>query len=805
MRSLCTGLALVLGLWGTSQAQQGTPPRSSPSSGRNAPLLGFNSASSAKEREAEAKALAVPSPENARRWLKTLTEEPHVAGTPADEKTALFVRDRLQEWGWKVEIVPFEVLLNYPARKPTLHLIEPRHEALEVDEKPVAGDKDSASTAAFGAFHGYGVSGTAQGQVVYANYGRAEDFEALEKMGISVKDKIVLARYGGNFRGLKVLAAQKRGAAGILIFSDPADDGYAKGDTYPIGPFRPGSAIQRGSVQFLSLGPGDPSTPNGPSTRDADRLPVEFFTREPVQTGSLDDPLPAMHRRIAELEKKTGIKRDEYFATIPSMPIGYDTAAAILKELGGPVVPSSWQGGLPIAYHVGPGSAEVQFSVSMDYAVRTIWNVIATLPGSVEPDRWILVGNHRDAWVYGAVDPGSGTAATLEMCRALGEAVKSGWKPRRSIVYASWDAEEYGLVGSTEWAELNAKAIDEKAALLLNVDSAVSGKELSMGGVPSLRDLALEAAGAVLDTNMGKPLRDLWLEGKRKAWAAATPLNQSDPVWDEPTDKEQSKPRLPRGFVAQMQPLGSGSDYTVFLDHLGVPALDIGFSGRYGVYHSIYDDFHWMEKHGDPEFITHAQAARLYTALIMRAAAAEVLPFRFRPYGEALRDHLDELRLNVARKARSKTPSAAKTGAPESPELAGDFPGLASVARAIREFQTQAGLLDRKLDEISARREPAKEALAGINEKLVRVERALLLSDGLTGRPWFRHAVYAPGLTTGYGAWPLPAIRQVLEENRPDRLLPEVQATTKAIGAATAALEAAGAAVQEALSSVGAE
>ncbi len=312
--------------------------------------------------------------------------------------------------------------------------------------------------------------------MVYVNYGRPEDFDALEKMGIDIKDKIVLVRYGELFRGLKVWNAQKRGARGILIFSDPADDGYAKGDVYPNGRFRPGSAIQRGSVQFLSLGPGDPSTPFGPSTKRAKRIPFDEsygFT--------LGDEVSARFQNLPSVkqwEKATGLKRDDYFATIPSLPISYDTAHEILKVLAGPNVPSGWQGGLPLAYHVGPGPAEVSLTVWMDYQLRPIWNVIATIPGTVEPDRWVMLGNHRDAWVYGAVDPGSGTAATLETCRALGEAVKHGWKPRRTLVYASWDAEEYGLVGSTEWAEEHAEELKKKAVLLLNVDSAVAGPEL---------------------------------------------------------------------------------------------------------------------------------------------------------------------------------------------------------------------------------------------------------------------------------------------------------------------------------------
>ena len=314
------------------------------------------------------------------------------------------------------------------------------------------------------------------------------------------------------------------------------------------------------------------------------------------------------------------------------MPISYDTAREIFKVLAGPNVPTGWQGGLPLAYHVGPGPAEVRFSVAMDYQIRPIWNVIATLAGSVEPDRWIMIGNHRDAWVYGAVDPGSGTAATLEMCRALGTAVKNGWKPRRTLVYASWDAEEYGLVGSTEWAEEHAKTVDQKVALMLNVDSAVSGRDMELSGVPSLRDLALDAAGAVTDVRSGRTLREQWIDAQRSTWAAASPLVLADPLWVR-TDATASLPSEggTPGFFPQMHPLGSGSDYTVFLDHLAIPAVDIGFSGRYGVYHSIFDNFTWMERFGDPEFLTHTMAARLYTVLVMRAAAADVLPHPVRP------------------------------------------------------------------------------------------------------------------------------------------------------------------------------
>jgi N-acetylated-alpha-linked acidic dipeptidase len=758
--------------------------RKQPESDHGKPL-GFLARSRPDEARAEHVALAVPTPENARKWLKQLTQEPHVAGTRADRDTALFVEGKLREWGWKTEIKTYKVLLNYPRGEPSLSITRPAVKVLPTNEKPIDTDKDSASTAAFGAFHGYGVSGSASGQVVYANYARPEDFEALDRMGVSVRDKIVLARYGGNFRGLKLLNAQRRGARGILIYSDPADDGYARGDVYPHGPFRPGSSIQRGSVQFLSLGPGDPSTPHGPSVEGADRLPIDLLNGFPMNgpKGSLPND------RGTEWEAQTGLKRDEYYATIPSLPLSYDNAHELLKHLAGPNVPSGWQGGLPLAYHVGPGPLEVSFSIGMDYQIRDIWDVMATIPGAVEPDQWIMIGNHRDAWVHGAVDPGSGTAATMEMCRAIGSAYKSGWKPRRTLVYANWDAEEYGLVGSTEWAEEHEKDVDRKAVLMLNVDSAVSGPELGMAGVPSLRDLALDAAGAITDARSGKSLRSVWLDAQRKSWSSSSPLNLADPLWDALAGK-QSHASQP-SFVPQLRPLGSGSDYTAFLDHLGVPCLDVGFGGNYGVYHSIFDSFTWMEKECDPEFLTHTTAARLYTVMMMRAAAADVLPMRFVPYGEALREHLDNLRLAQARDARGK--------AGESKEPGNEFDGAKKLAEAIQDFGTKAQALDQKLDALSQGEQAEAHALSQLNERLVRVERALLLPKGLPGRPWFRHAVFAPGLTTGYGAWPLPAVRQALEKDSGLKVNEQAEVTAAAITQASKALEAAREAADKAL------
>jgi len=767
--------------------------------------IGFSPASRPAQARAEAHALSVPTPDAARAWLRAITEEPHVAGTPADYKTAVDVRDKLNSWGWDAKLAEYEVLLNYPSSQFGMgvlcEIVRPTRQNLKVIEDPVGADKDSASSDAFPAFHGYGVSGDVTGQVVYANYGRPEDFAALEKLGISIKGKIVLVRYGEIFRGLKLRNAQKGGALGILIYSDPADDGYARGDVFPVGPFRSGSSLQRGSVQFLSLGPGDPSTPNEPSIPGAKRLPFDPRNGFPLieEDSEVGPPgtLPIKVQGIKSWEKETGLVRQDYFATIPSLPISYDAARPILEAMGGPNVPGGWQGGLPMAYHVGPGPVEVHFRVEMEYKIRKIWNVIAMLKGEAEPERWVMIGNHRDAWVYGAVDPGSGTAATLEMCRALGSAVHQGWKPRRSLLYASWDGEEYGLVGSTEWAEQNAAAITEKAVLMLNVDSAVSGPDLDVDGVPSLRDLFLEAAGSVQDVRTGRPLRELWLARRRAAWAGTWPVDL-DGLWDSPAAGPEDPAKaiatasnavIGRRFAPQMNPLGSGSDYTAFLDHLGVPSLDVGFSGRYGVYHSVYDDFFWMEKFGDPEFVTHATAARLYTLIAMRAASAEVIPLRFVPYGEVLRESVDDLRRIVARKARTVESDAAR------PPIA--IEGLPRLVASIKAFEAQAAAVDAATEALAKRDGVAPAQLARVNDALTRVERAFLLPNGLPGRPWFRHAIYAPGLTTGYSSWTLPGLRQALIENDPAMVAAQLPALVERIEAATATLKAAADAAME--------
>jgi len=711
-------------------AAGGAAPAGSATEGRR---LGFLSASIEAQQRGEAEFLTTPTPDQARRWLRRLTEEPHVAGTPGDHAVALFIRDRLREFGLEADLAPYHVLLNYP-KQVSLRLVEPAPQELSLFEDGNLRDKDSFSRDAFPAFHGYGASGSAAGQVVYVNYGTEEDFKQLEESGIDLHGKIALVRYGRVFRGLKVREAQERGAAAVLIFSDPADDGYAQGDIYPDGPMRPPTAVQRGSVQFLSLGPGDPQTPGAPSTKDAKRLP-----RGKVET----------------------------IPRIPSLPISYGEAEKILRQIAGPSVPAGWQGGLPFAYHLGPGPAKVEMSVEMDEAVREIWDVIGKIPGSTEPDRWVILGNHHDAWTYGAVDPSSGTASFLEAARALGAAVKSGWRPRRTIVMAAWDAEEYGLVGSTEWGEDLAEELSRKGVAYLNLDSSVTGPDLSVDGIPTLRDVVIEAAGVLADPKRGKSVAELWLAKQRKSW------NDEEPILVDRPD---------RPFEPQLRPLGSGSDYTVFVDHLGIAGLNFGFEGKYGVYHSTFDNLYWMEKFGDPEFLYHAEAARLFGLLAMRLAGADVVPLRHAPYAAALSRQVDDLRRFLVRERR------AAAAADKPPKQAPLDPDFGPILAALEEFRAAATALDAGLDRLEGSGGVAPEKLARLNDAVVGVERRFLVPEGIHGRPWFRHVLYAPGVTTGYASWPLPGLQLAAKEHDAAIWDGEARKVVAALTAATAAL-----------------
>jgi N-acetylated-alpha-linked acidic dipeptidase len=692
-------------------------------------ITGFAPDSIDAELAREAGVAAALRPDSARRHLRLLTEEPHVAGTPADRATAEYVRQRLAAYGWDAQIVAIPVWLNYP-KSVHLELLEPARETLAVREQGAAGDKDSHDANVFDAFHGYAASGDVSAHVVYANYGDLDDFTKLTAMGIDLRGRIALVRYGKLFRGLKVRNAERAGMAGVIIYSDPADDGYAQADPYPRGAGRPEDAIQRGSVQFLSDAPCDPTTPGWASRENGRRL-------------SPGDARGVPH--------------------IPSLPLAYAEARKILRALDGPQAPKGWQGGLPFTYHVGPGGAKVHMAIAQDYAVRPIWDVIATLKGREHPEQKVLLGNHRDAWTYGAVDPNSGTICLLELARSLGALAKTGWRPRRTIELCSWDGEEYGLLGSTEWAEANATDLSANAVAYLNVDTAVGGHDFRASGCHALRDVLTEAERDVREPVANRPLWNvvmdrLWSDG-RADWSAKNRARRG-----------RGEPERP--FEMNVTPLGSGSDYTAFVDHLGVPALDMRFEGLEGPYHSMYDDFEYMDRIVDPGYAYTIALTDLWARVTLRLAEAEVLPLRYANTGTFALDELQSI------EERAEDACAGK------PDSARFVASLASARRAATHLHDVARDLERRSDAALAALVPWPTGRdEAVNGALIRAERALL-GPGLPGREWFRHELYAPGLNTGYAAVPIPRLGQAVLDNDPRAYARGVDEVAKALEAA---------------------
>jgi len=635
---------------------------------------------------------SVPTSASAREHLRRLTLEPHIAGTKEDYATAIYVRDQLRSYGLAAELKDYQVWLPYPNAPAIVELITSRRQRLPVHEAVVTKDPSSSHPKITPLFNGYSASGDVTASLVYANYGLPGDYEELKKLGVDVRGKIVIVRYGNSFRGVKAKVAEDHGAIGCIIYSDPADDGYMQGDVYPRGPWRSGASGQRGSVQYLFDYPGDPLTPGKPAIDGVPRL---------------------------KPEEATNLTR------IPVQPIAYDVARTLLTPLQGPVRPRGFQGGLPFPYHVGgTAGVKVRLKTDMDYKVRTIWNVVARIDGEQEKDRWVILGNHRDAWVFGAVDPNSGSSAMLEIARGFGQLVKQGWRPRRTIIFCSWDAEEYGLIGSTEWAEELGSELREKAVAYLNLDSAVSGPHFGASSVPSLWKLIRGVTKDVKDPKSGKSVYQQWQDRLREGRADTDP---------EPPAE------------ARIDALGSGSDYTPFLQHLGIPSTDMGFGGDYGVYHSAYDSFYWMENFGDPGFFYHVAAAQILGTMAMRVADVEVLPFDYTDYASQLRDFFTD----ATRIAKRRN-------------LAGSFDEKA-MNLALEDFSKEAARVETKRQE-AIREKASPTDLRRMNDALIRVEREFTDSRGLRGRTWYKHQIYAPGIYTGYAAQPLADFRQALDD-----------------------------------------
>ena len=681
--------------------------------------LGFSAGTAASYSRTEQSFLALPSAERIRTAHRYLADQPHMAGTPRDLELAGWTRDQFIKYGLEdVQITTHDVLLPWP-EEISVELTAPRAGRATLREQPIEGDQYTQIPAALAGlpYHAYSASGEVVAPVVYAASGNPADYDRLAAAGIDVRGKVALVRYSVpySYRGFKALTAQQRGLAGLLIYSDPADDGFAKGKVYPEGPWGPPSHIQRGGIVFDFLVPGDPLSPGWASVPGAKRID----RREAVS-------LP----------------------TIISAPLSYADAQVILEAMGGPEAPPEWKGALPITYRMG-GAATVRLRVRIDDSVRPIWTVTGRIRGREEPDREVIVGNHRDAWIYGGVDPSSGSAALMELARTMGEMKSGGWRPRRSIVFASWDAEEFTLTSSTEWGEQHADRLRERAVAYLNVDSAASGPRFAATAVPALNPLLAEAARVVRDPELRIPVFEA-RRARRATEAGSLPTGSSDDLVDNR--------------------VGSGSDYTVFLNHLGVPAADLSFDGPYGVYHSIYDNHNWVATIGDPGFRYHVTLVQLWGVIAMRLAEADVIPLDYAPYASTIARFVDEVQ-GRQQLLRSD-----------------DF---ADLRAAVAELDSAAKSLNaaRETTLSSSSQGPVSTGATtaeSLNRKLMQVERALLDPAGIPNRPWFRHQVYAPKHT--YAPELLPGVAEALDAGDAARARQQLKVLAAAIRRAAAAM-----------------
>ncbi|HEX9369204.1 MAG TPA: M28 family metallopeptidase [Vicinamibacterales bacterium] len=676
------------------------------------PIRGFTAASSEIQRQVEDRFRAVPKPENNREYMRAIAAEPHHAGSPGSKKVADYILSQFRSWGLNASIETFEALMPYPTER-LVEMVSPERYVLTLKEPPVAEDPSSTDTGGLPTFNAYSADGDVTADLVYVNFGTPEDYEQLAKLGVDVKGKIAIARYGKSWRGIKPKVAYEHGAVGCIIYSDPHEDGFFVGDVFPGGAYRPEMGAQRGSVMDMPIHPGDPLSPGTASEAGAPRL----------------------DRAAA----RTILK-------IPVLPISYGDAMPLLRNLKGPVVPEAWRGALPITYHVGAGPAKVHLKLAFDWSIRPLYDVIVRIDGSEFPDEWIIHGNHHDAWVNGAADPTSGNVALMETARGLGELLKTGWRPKRTIVLASWDGEEWGLLGSTEWVEKHAQELSGKAVAYINSDSTSKGW-LDVSGSHSL-----EAFVNDLMRDLPDPKRE-----KKSLYDAKIDRALSQAKTDE------EKAAIDRRRYLPIQALGSGSDYTAFLDHLTIASLNMGFGGEApdsGVYHSTYDSFYWYTHFSDTDFAYGAALSRTIGTAILRLADADVLPFEFTATARTLRGYAEEIqKLSKETKGAPPLEITLVLSAVERLAKAADAYDRASAQRA-----KSGAPLDR-----------AKQI--ELNRLLYTSERAFKYDAGLPKREWFKHLAYAPGFYTGYGVKTLPGIREGIEQqawDEPKKYIPIV-------------------------------
>ncbi len=685
----------------------------------SAPSSVFGYTDFTAESKIEERFLAVPDAKLAGKHLKILTAEPHMSATPEDHKTAEYVAQKFRAAGLETEIVPYRVLLNQPKTVQVeawdasgrLLMKGPTHEH-------VSGDPGQDDPRVVMPFNGSSGSGDVTGEVIYANYGRLEDFNYLASEHIDLHGKVVICRYGSNFRGVKVYLAELRGAARVLLYSDPQDDGYSKGDAWPLGPWRPETAVQRGSVQYLFKYAGDPETPGVSST--------------------LELPDSA---RVKDFEGPNGDQ-----PRIPSIPLSYHDATPILQAMRGAAAPQAWQGTLGFKYHLGEqGGVKVHLVSRQDYQRRVIWDVIGKIKGTEQPDAWVVAGNHRDAWVYGAVDPSSGTAAMLESVHGIGALLRKGWRPKRTIVFCSWDAEEQGLIGSTEWVEGHVAQL-QHAVAYFNVDVAVAGPDFSASAVPSLKQFVREVARSVPSPAGGTVFQQ---------WRAHHANKAEHPSAEAPASGEE----------VHMGDLGSGSDFTPFLQHLGVPSTDVSSDGPYGVYHSTFDDYAWYTRNADPHFLYLQEMARVLGLETLRMADADMLPYDYATYARQISSYIE-----AAKKKAGDTGLGSLDFGPAE-EAAGRLIATARMARNL-EVAPSGGFTK-------------------LNLALRQTETALLSEAGLPNRPWYRHTIFAPGEFTGYAAVVIPGVNEAIDAKNSSLAAQQLTVLTEALNRAASVLDTA--------------
>ena len=693
------------------------------------PLLGFTAESSAAERALEARYDGLLQKQNLHDWMKRMSARPHHVGSPYGKEVAEFMAAQFRSWGYDTKIEQYDVLFPTPKTR-LLEMVGPTRFTARLSEPALTEDATSGQTSEqLPTYNAYSADGDVTGDLVYVNYGVPADYEELERRGIDVKGKIVIARYGGSWRGIKPKVAAEKGAIGALIYSDPRDDGYFQGDVYPKGAYRNEFGAQRGSVADMPTFPGDPLTPGVGATKDAKRLALK------------DAPT---------------------LTKIPVLPISYGDALPLLRALGGPLAPTAWRGALPITYHLGPGPAKVHLKVEFDWKTAPAYNVIATMRGRELPDQWIIRGNHHDAWVNGADDPISGMVALMEEARAIGELAKTGWRPRRTIVFAGWDAEEPGLLGSTEWVEHHADELRRKAVVYINTDSNGRGF-FGAGGSHTLQRFINEVARDVIDPQTKVPV----LERRRAS--------------DRLSTNSETEAVAKAGGDLRISALGSGSDYTPFLQHLGIASLNIGFGGEDGggSYHSVYDSFDHYTKFGDPGFEYGLALAKVGGRTVLRLANADILPFTFSPFAETVGRYVTEV-TKLADDMRKSTEAGNARITDRVYELAADptetwvtpkaqqaVPQLdfEVLKKSLARLEASGKAYDSALTvAVAAGRIPSGTAAKALGDILVRTERAMTRPHGLPRRGWFRHHIYAPGYYTGYGVKTLPGVREAIEQ-----------------------------------------